>query len=249
MVGKGFLTQYLGERLSERVLATVTRELSTAARGYEVHVCGHSLGGAVATLCVYWLARSFLQTSILLVTFGSPRTINTEFANVLARMPNLRIYRVANSVDVVSRVPPSYVDYQHVGRLVWLHHRHVEPPRRFGLQPWQLLIAHLACCVTSGVADHAMDLYLDRMLGEYSWSKYKRMLERHKRADVYLEGRAPTVRIARLLHRTNINLNLGVGRESRVSQLATQALSMRASQRGRPFSKGLSTASSSDLAT
>ena len=69
----------------------------------------------------------------MLVTFGSPRTVNAEFANVLARLPNIRIYRVANGFDVVSRVPPSYIDYQHVGKMIWVHgkaathvHRRVE---------------------------------------------------------------------------------------------------------------------------
>ena len=37
------------------------------------------------------------------MTFGSPRTVNAEFANVLARLPNLCAYRVANGYDVVPR--------------------------------------------------------------------------------------------------------------------------------------------------
>lgn len=48
MVGKGFLTQYLGERLSVRVKAVVAAQLVTAALGYEIMVCGHSLGAATS---------------------------------------------------------------------------------------------------------------------------------------------------------------------------------------------------------
>ena len=120
MVGKGFLTQYLGEQLSARVKRVVAEQLKSKAVGYEVLICGHSLGGAVATLCAYELACQYLKTSILLVTFGSPRTVNTEFANVLSRLPNLRCYRVANEYDVVSRVPPYFLDFQHVGKFIWI---------------------------------------------------------------------------------------------------------------------------------
>lgn len=239
MVGKGFLTHYLGERLSERVKAAVAEQLRTSAQGFELMVCGHSLGGAVATLCAYELACLYLKNSVLLITFGSPRTVNTEFANVLARLPNLRVFRVANGYDVVSRVPPSYVDYQHVGRLVWIEGRQVQPPRHFGAQPWQLsvvAVARLTCCVSTGVADHSMDLYLDRLCGSYSWSRYERTLERRRMVQLFREGRAPT-RIRRLLY----------PQESQLNELATQAISGRISQRMQRTASVASATSSLDL--
>ena len=55
-MSKGFLTQYLGEQLSARVKRVVAEQLKSKAVGYEVLICGHSLGGAVATLCAYELA-------------------------------------------------------------------------------------------------------------------------------------------------------------------------------------------------
>ena len=225
MVGKGFLTQYLGERLSVRVKALVSAQLTAAAHGYEVLITGHSLGGAVATLCAYELAATHLKTPILLITFGSPRTVNSEFANVLARLPNLTCYRVANGYDVVPRVPPSYLDFQHVGRTVWLHAWHVQPPRRFGTQPWQLAIAPISCTVKTGVADHSVDLYLDRLCGVYSWSRYQRVLSHQHRAAVGgFESRAVTAQFSFLLRKTAVGSMLGLSGDKAVSKLAEMAI-------------------------
>ena len=55
-----------------------------------------------------------------------------------------------------------------------------------------LRCAHLACCVTTGVADHSMDLYLDKMCNGYSWARYMRMLEMHTRPDYFQEARGVT---------------------------------------------------------
>ena len=235
MVGKGFLTQYLGEQLSARVKRVVAEQLKSKAVGYEVLICGHSLGGAVATLCAYELACQYLKTSILLVTFGSPRTVNTEFANVLSRLPNLRCYRVANEYDVVSRVPPYFLDFQHVGKFIWIRWGNVRPPRRFGHQPWVLLVGHFMwCCGTTGVADHSMELYLDRLAGggaatsrAYSWSRYMRLLERLRDNDHVHEHEGPvraiTNRVARLLR--------GEEAEKHMSNLARSAMSARVSRK------------------
>lgn len=145
-----------------------------------------------------------------------------EFANVLARLPNLRIYRVANAFDVVTRVPPSYIDYQHVGRMIWIHGGGIGLPRRFGTQALPLYFAHLFCCVTTGVADHSMDLYLDCMCGKCSWARYLRYLEMHARPDMYSEGRSVTTRVARLLQPRS---------QKHMTDLANTAISMRASTR------------------
>ena len=109
LVGKGFLTQYLGEGLSERVKRHVALCLR-ANPGYSLLVCGHSLGGALCSLCAYELAKLHTSTPVLAITFGAPRHLNSEFCSVLSRMVNLRIYRIANELDVVTRarLNPAY---------------------------------------------------------------------------------------------------------------------------------------------
>ena len=126
-VGKGFLTQYLGEKLNERVKAVVASQLRQHAE-YGVLVTGHSLGGALSTLTTYELGKLHPNTHVLHISFGAPRHVNKEFTRVLARLPNVRCYRVTNELDVVtrSRLNPSF---KHLGHTIWLHHKRVSPPK------------------------------------------------------------------------------------------------------------------------
>ena len=104
---------------------------------------------------------------------------------------------------------------------VWLHRRHVGLPRRFGTQPWPLVLAHVWCCFSTGVADHSMDLYLDNMLGgNFSWARYLRMLDQTN-APLKRETRTVTSRVARLLQRSG----MGTSASQRMNDLANTALS------------------------
>ena len=76
-------------------------------------VTGHSLGGAIATLCALDLAISGLHTK--LVVFGSPRVGNDDFVRLVNHVVNDHI-RVENWGDPVPRVPPLSVGYRHAGK-------------------------------------------------------------------------------------------------------------------------------------
>ncbi len=100
----------------------------------EVYVVGHSLGGAVATLCAYDLACRFPQLNPVLVTFGSPPVGNLDFAIDFARVmidrqeyhPRtgyLRSIRVVaraadGKLDYVSALPERLPNYIHVNTRV-----------------------------------------------------------------------------------------------------------------------------------
>ena len=82
---------------------------------------GHSLGGALATLC----AQMFNEVQGVYV-FGSPRVGDTAFAAAYARP----LWRFCNDGDVVVTVPlngvpllpflPSFLPkYEHAGKSVW----------------------------------------------------------------------------------------------------------------------------------
>jgi hypothetical protein len=72
----------------------------------KVWVTGHSLGAALATL-----AASLLPDAIL-VTFGSPRVGDNQFA---ALFDGRDVRRHVDCSDVVSMVPPELLGYRHVG--------------------------------------------------------------------------------------------------------------------------------------
>ncbi|TVY04008.1 lipase family protein [Paenibacillus cremeus] len=64
---------------------------------------GHSLGGALATLCALDVAHNTKFNSPIIYTFGSPRVGNPDFARALSRKIS---HRVANKYDLVPHLPP-----------------------------------------------------------------------------------------------------------------------------------------------
>lgn len=69
-----------------------------------VHCIGHSLGGAIATLCAEWV-RSRGYTSYL-YTYGSPRVGLQSFAETCTTDLNAKnIFRVHHRTDVVPMIP------------------------------------------------------------------------------------------------------------------------------------------------
>ena len=71
-----------------------------------VFFCGHSLGGALATLA----ASRWNTDTTHLYTFGSPRVGGEKF--VKSFNTNHR-YRFRNNNDIVTRVPPEWLGYKH----------------------------------------------------------------------------------------------------------------------------------------
>ncbi len=83
-------------------------------------VCtGHSLGGALATLCAVDIKYNLPDKVVSAYTFGSPKVGNAEFVNFYNKLVP-QTYRVVNSVDVVPNLPPNIplvISYEHVGEL------------------------------------------------------------------------------------------------------------------------------------
>lgn len=74
--------------------------------------CGHSLGGALATICSGRCVLSYLKMEpVGLYTFGSPRVGCRKYVN---HVP-LRHFRWVNNNDIVTRVPPVLLGYRHSG--------------------------------------------------------------------------------------------------------------------------------------
>lgn len=70
------------------------------------HCIGHSLGGAIATLCADWLRSTFKLTPYL-YTFGAPRPGLANFAKRFERnFAEDRVYRVYHTGDIVAYIAP-----------------------------------------------------------------------------------------------------------------------------------------------
>ncbi len=77
------------------------------------YVVGHSLGGALATLCAFDLAH---QRQVTLTTFASPRVGAVDF-EVPFKQLITNYSRIVNVGDLVPQIPPPPI-YAHVGEEV-----------------------------------------------------------------------------------------------------------------------------------
>lgn len=77
---------------------------------------GHSLGGAMATICAGRCFLSHIDSNPeQLYTYGSPRVGDKRYINFV----KLDHFRFVNNNDIVTRVPPTWFGYRHAGREVY----------------------------------------------------------------------------------------------------------------------------------
>ena len=83
-----------------------------------LYICGHSLGGAMATICAGRCFLSHIDTDPTeLFTYGSPRVGDKRYINHV----DMAHYRFVHNNDVVTRVPPTWMGYRHTGYEVYLN--------------------------------------------------------------------------------------------------------------------------------
>ncbi len=111
-----------------------------------VTICGHSLGGALATLLALDVAANTTFTDPAVYTYGSPRTGDSLFASTFDQVVK-NSWRVANRLDVVPALPPP-VDYEHV-----LTRYDLNPIRLVPLPP-KVLVKYSVLC------EHSLATYL-----------------------------------------------------------------------------------------
>ncbi len=76
-------------------------------------VVGHSLGSSLATLLAFDVSVNNFAKEVNVLTFASPLTGNKQFVNAFqSRIKNS--LRVVNEPDLVPRVPPEILGFQHV---------------------------------------------------------------------------------------------------------------------------------------
>ena len=85
--------------------------------GRDVWFTGHSLGGAMAMICAGRCELDDIPIHpVQVVTFGAPRVGTKRYVT----HADLDILRWVNNNDVVARVPPMWMGYQHAGKLRYL---------------------------------------------------------------------------------------------------------------------------------
>ncbi len=109
-------------------------------------ICGHSLGGALATLLALDVAANTVFSQPTAYTYASPRTGDSAFASTYNQVVK-NSFRIANRIDLVPKLPfPPF--YEHV-----LTPSDLNPVRFFPLPIKILVKSDLAC-------EHALNTYL-----------------------------------------------------------------------------------------
>ncbi len=98
---------------------SVSMELMTRVRKMfgmnqrPIYLCGHSLGGALSTICSLDIVLSLGVTELFITTFGSPKCGNMFWRNIYDELvPSY--WRVAMRSDIITTLP--YPGYAHVGK-------------------------------------------------------------------------------------------------------------------------------------
>ena len=81
-----------------------------------LYLCGHSLGGALATLVYahFTLSRDPILVNGV-VTVGQPRVGTKKFKEMMQVMGPCVLQRIYNANDIVPTVPPTIEGYRHYG--------------------------------------------------------------------------------------------------------------------------------------
>ncbi len=81
-------------------------------------LCGHSLGGAIATIYAGRCKMPYIKTNpVELFTYGSPRVGTKKYVAHCT----VKHVRWVNNNDIVTRVPPAWMGYHHVGEEMYLN--------------------------------------------------------------------------------------------------------------------------------
>jgi hypothetical protein len=146
----GFTDMYRSMSVEEGLGAlSVVKSLGTVAWKRDVSsltICGHSLGGSIATLVALDVATNapapFNNPTVY--TYASPRTGNHDFA-VKYHQTVTTTYRFVDTVDLVPKLPGIF-PYRHVTDAILLDSLTLIPPRA-RLQPnplcWHILSSYL----------------------------------------------------------------------------------------------------------
>ncbi len=126
---------------------------------------GHSLGGAMATICAGRCKLSFIKSNPEeLFTYGSPRVGDQRYVH----FTRLRHHRWVNNNDIVPTVPPTWLGYRHCGQELYLDYRgQLRELNWTGrlIDNWRGLRESLRMRRFDFVADHSMFDYIDAIVG------------------------------------------------------------------------------------
>ncbi len=136
-------------------------ETALLDNSHPLYFCGHSLGGAMATICAGRCYLSHIGSNPMeLFTYGSPRVGNKKYVSHV----KLKHFRFVNNNDIVTRVPPPLFGYRHCGSEVYLNRK--GKIEKYGVilkrrDRWRGFWSSLRKWKIDHFADHSIHGYID----------------------------------------------------------------------------------------
>jgi len=118
--------------------------------------CGHSLGAALATLCMARMG----DVDSELYTFGSPRVGDRDFACAF-NCQRPKVYAFRNNNDIVTRMPK--IGYRHVGTMYYFDsfgHLKIDPA-------WWYRFKEFCSGMIDGFISYEIDSFKDHSISNY----------------------------------------------------------------------------------
>lgn len=126
-----------------------------------LYISGHSLGGALATLCY---AHFALRESPIIVngvvTVGQPRVGNPAFVEAMDEHGPAVLQRIFNTNDIVPTVPPTRLGFRHYGTRIFFT-RDGKLVRRPSGSTTKLDKTKAWVSLSGGIAPHSVAMYAD----------------------------------------------------------------------------------------
>ena len=110
-VHTGFLCQYMSIRKD------IFKFIKNKVLIENVIIVGHSLGGALASLCILDLFNNFKDFMFKGIVFGSPKVGNKFFLREFKKNINDFI-NIQNVNDLIVKLPPNFLGFKHIGNLI-----------------------------------------------------------------------------------------------------------------------------------
>jgi hypothetical protein len=121
-------------------------------------VCGHSLGGALATICCLDICDNIYNRNITCVTFGCPRIGDKKFAD-LYNSYNINTHRIVISGDPIPKWPINR-EYTHISSSIYFKNKkiYIKPDKsQFSLKRYFMNILNF----DYNLYNHKINNYID----------------------------------------------------------------------------------------
>jgi tetratricopeptide (TPR) repeat protein len=153
---------HAGFKLAYESVAKDIEKSLISLSGLPLYITGHSLGAALATVATQLLERNqhIRKTIAACYTFGSPRVAISQY-DVDFKSP---IYRIVNSMDIVTMIPLLSVGYIHIGDMRYLGRRDGEFRRGIpNFERYYLFLAAIFRLYGPFARNHSINEYVRKL--------------------------------------------------------------------------------------